>query len=268
MSHSTPPRRPSRTNRGSVSLNHILDKKLLGYAAAASAAGVSIMAMAQPSHAEIVYTPTHEAVKIRGTLALDLNGDGMTDFTFRNNLSSCGSQPPARLATQPPECSQHAFADLSIHPAGTNAVVAGNPINSRVWDSALPMGKIVGSQAKFSKYGSMEFCATNNGRSTYITGPWANVKNLFVGLQFSIDGQTHYGWARLSVTVKNIPRQVCATAAVLTGYAYETEPGKPILTGKTSGKDEVSGTAPAGATLGILATGSARLDAWRRKDPD
>jgi hypothetical protein len=266
MSHSTQPRRSSRKNRIPVSLNQRLDHKLLGYAAAASAAGVSMMALTQPSQAEIVYTPAHETVKIRGTLALDLNGDGVTDFTFYNNLSSCGSQPPSRLAAQPPECSQHAFQWLSIRPTGTNAVIAGQPVNSRAYVSAFPMGKVVGPEDKFPKYGEMESCFTNNGRSTYIIGDWANVKNLFVGMKFSIDGQTHYGWARLSVTVRSIPRQACATAAVLTGYAYETEPGKPILTGKISGNDDIGGAVRPEATLGVLAIGSARLDPSRREE--
>jgi hypothetical protein len=192
MSLSKSPNRTVGRNRLQVSLSRILDHKLLGYAAAASAAGVSGMALAQPSQAEIVYTSTHQAIKIRGTLAVDLNGDGITDFTFYNNMSSCGSQPPSRLAARPPECSEHAFQLLSIRPTGTNGVAVGSrTTQSRAWASALPMGKIVGPKDNFPKYGWMETCATSNGRGSYFGGPWANVKNLFVGLKFAIDGQTH-----------------------------------------------------------------------------
>jgi hypothetical protein len=59
-----------------------------------------------------------------------------------------------------------------------------------------------------------------------------------LGLRFTIVGETHYGWARLS-TVSGI---------FLNGYAYETIPNKPIIAGKTHGKDE--------ATLGRLAQGA------------
>jgi hypothetical protein len=48
--------------------------------------------------------------------------------------------------------------------------------------------------------------------------------------------------------------------ATLTGYAYETIANKPIVTGKTHGKDVVT-VQP--ASLGHLAQGSAGLAAWR-----
>ena len=104
-------------------------------------------------------------------------------------------------------------------------------------------------------------------------GNWLNVKNRYLGLVFVIGGKTHYGWARLSAgTTRNGGR----LRAVLTGYAYETIPGKAIVTGKTAGPDDAGGveqpsqaflTAPAPnpATLGLLATGSPGLSTWRRK---
>jgi hypothetical protein len=54
--------------------------------------------------------------------------------------------------------------------------------------------------------------------------------------------------------------------AVLTGYAYETVPGKPIITGKTSGPSEVGAVERMQPTLGVLAKGSRGLDAWRRDE--
>jgi hypothetical protein len=50
--------------------------------------------------------------------------------------------------------------------------------------------------------------------------------------------------------------------AVVTGYAYETIPNKPIITGKTKGPDVVT-LQP--ATLGHLATGASAMPAWRVK---
>jgi hypothetical protein len=61
--------------------------------------------------------------------------------------------------------------------------------------------------------------------------------------------------------VSSISRQNGITA-VLTGYAYETIPGKPIITGKTKGPDVVT-LQP--ATLGHLATGASAIPAWRVK---
>jgi hypothetical protein len=66
---------------------------------------------------------------------------------------------------------------------------------------------------------------------------------------------------------------------LLTGYAYETIPNKPIVTGKTKGPDEDSRLEPPSsvtltaatskpATLGMLAMGARGLSIWRREDAE
>jgi hypothetical protein len=243
MSQSKLPKRASRKNLSPVSLSHRLDHKLFGYAAAASAAGVSILALAQPSQAEIVYTPTHQTV--RGPLALDLNNDGITDFTINNLVSSCSTGPDCILQ---------------------NLVVSPNQPN-RVWVTygglsfaqALPLGEKVGPTDKFgSIFVQMDRCKATRS-SFYLSGSWPETNNRYLGLEFSIDGQTHFGWARLSVKIAG---RYCKVAAVLTGYAYETVPGVPIRTGNT-GADEVSEAERPETTLGALAIGSMGLVAWR-----
>ena len=52
----------------------------------------------------------------------------------------------------------------------------------------------------------------------------------------------------------------------LSGYAYETVPGKAIPAGKTLGTDPLSDVERPEATLGALALGSAGLVAWRRDE--
>ena len=69
-----------------------------------------------------------------------------------------------------------------------------------------------------------------------------------MGLRFDIKGQSHYGWAHL--------QNVTVVGGTLTGYAYETIPNKPIITGKTKGPDVI--TLEPGS-LGALAAGAARL---------
>jgi hypothetical protein len=86
----------------------------------------------------------------------------------------------------------------------------------------------------------------------------------------------HYGWARLSASLE--PRRQIPGACTLTGYAYETIPGKPIITGKTKGKDDetddrigqanpaaLGRPTPKPATLGALALGAPGLSIWRRE---
>jgi hypothetical protein len=92
-------------------------------------------------------------------------------------------------------------------------------------------------------------------------GLWFNdgkgVKNRYLGLKFNIKGQIHFGWARLTVTTTKHDFK-----ATLTGYAYETVPGKGIIAGKTMGPDD---TTVAPTSLGHLAAGASAIPAWRVK---
>jgi hypothetical protein len=88
------------------------------------------------------------------------------------------------------------------------------------------------------------------------------VKNRYLGFKFAIKGKIHYGWARLSVAVKSSGGVSLTTT--LTGYAYETIPGKSIIAGATKGPEDAEGTAVnshtrAPVTLGALAFGASGL---------
>jgi len=70
-------------------------------------------------------------------------------------------------------------------------------------------------------------------------------------VRFAIKGKVHYGWARIGHISPNKP-----VKALLTGYAYETIPNKPIIAGKAEGPDVVTvqpDTAP--GSLSRLALG-------------
>ena len=96
---------------------------------------------------------------------------------------------------------------------------------------------------------------------TIWSGRWANggkgLKNGYLGLKFVLNGKVHYGWARVSLTVKNNR----FNTATLTGYAFETIPNKSIIIGKTQGPDVI--VRP--ATLGDLAAGTNARSAWRTR---
>src|SRR5579859_632022 len=144
-----------------------LEHKLTAYFAAATAAGAGALALAQPAEANVVYTPADVTIGPNSPLALDLNHDGLNDFTISN--FSFGDW-------------QH----LSV-----NRAAAGNQVFGGA--SALRVGFPVGPEGRFSGFGTM---ATFGGTaaSTFINGRWANVQNRYLGLQFSINGETHYGW--------------------------------------------------------------------------
>jgi len=71
-------------------------------------------------------------------------------------------------------------------------------------------------------------------------------------------GKLHYGWARLNVTIKN-KGGVPEITGLLTGYAYETIPNKPIIAGK---KHNTYKAALGQLARGCIRVGSHQLPNW------
>jgi len=226
-----------------VQVNSRLDKNLAAYVAAAGAAGVSLLA-AQPAEAKIVFTPAHITIPLHGSLPLDLNNDGINDFVFSNFFYGNDS---------------HLYINQQAPP-------------NQVFDlgAALPAGVRIGNRGPFVNFALMAFQGTVSGISSFYSGPWKDAHQRFLGLKFSVNGETHFGWARLTVTAKG------GISATLTGYAYETVANRPIIAGKTWGPTEaievpdasLNLPVPVPATVGLLAMGSRALPLWRRKELD
>ena len=74
---------------------------------------------------------------------------------------------------------------------------------------------------------------------TYYTNPFGKKYNTpYLPLRFHIDGEIHYGWARLAIRFVGTPPKDGTWQATLSGYAYETIPNKSIISGQTSGTDD------------------------------
>ena len=240
-------RKPSKVSES-------LHQRLNSYALAASAAGVSLLALAQPAQAKVVYTPAHKRLPINNDFFLDLNHDGTNDLRFH-------------ILTSEEDCSAHRgtceswdAADLFVYPQIKGDEVVGKA----PYASALRAGASIGPQAGFNtSRGIMGAVALFLRSQPTYSGPWADagkpVKSRYLGLKFIIKGKTHYGWARFNVRIYRNPEST--VSAVLTGYAYETIPNKPIIAGKTHGNDVI--TPQPGASLGTLAVGANGLRAWR-----
>ncbi len=228
------------------------EKMAAAYATVASAAaGVAIMT-ASAAEAKIVYTQF--TTSITTSYALDLNHDSVTDF----NINRCF-------------CLDHGSrlqVGLSV-PGNAVLQQAGVP----GWAADLAKGATIGPEQIFtsetSNYGGV-FMALDSayGSNSFSNGPWIGAKNRFLGLKFLINGEAHYGWARLTVA-KQIRR------VVLTGFAYETIANKSLQAGQTAepaadeAKNEALRNAPVtqGPSLGMLARGAGALDVWRKRDP-
>jgi len=230
-----------RTSRKPSRLSEPLQRHLNAYALAASAAGVGVLALGQPAEGEIIYTPSHVRIVVgdngKYRHHLDLNHDGVIDFSLRMSVSLSSD------------------TWLGILGASGNQAAGSQP--RRGYDGlayALRAGRQIGPDLRFGPY-NYEVMAVRSPRGSCL-GPWINVTGRYLGLRFTIKGRVHYGWARLNVTCssKNDAVGSAGFSGLLTGYAYETIPNKPIITGKTKGPDVL--TVDPGR-LGHLAQGSA-----------
>jgi hypothetical protein len=254
----------------SDSLNHHLNM----YAVAAGAAGVGMLALAQPAEARVVYSPAFQEISERPgpyVLYLDLNHDGINDFQV--NFFGAGTSGFSALYLNV----------YGANPSAANAMWKGTKGTCFIsCASALPAGVRVGgtNPSDFSPNagGMARITVSYRGRWVYgYQDPWAGkgkgVTDRYLGLRFSVGGQTHYGWARFNVSVKNV-RDFQNIIATLTGYAYETVPNKSIRTGDTgpfvNGEEapDASLTKPASppVSLGLLALGAPGLEIWRREE--
>ena len=246
-----------------INLPASIQQHLHTYALAAGAAGVSVLALAQPAEAEIIYTPANAGIYPgHAGYSLDLNGDGTTDFYFRATLNGSETFMSGYLA---------------VHNAqiGNGVVVASQRVAA-----ALQAGAAIGPAANFSS-GSRAtmawgwFEGSTRPRVWKCYGPWDDVNHRYVGLRFMINGEVHYGWARLNAKC----HQGYYQSAKLTGYAYETVPDQALEAGQKkekkgdleskylTGPDVATptSTTPAPATLGMLATGAPTLSIWRKE---
>lgn len=266
-----------RVSRTPYPLASSIHQRLNMYALAAAAGGVGMLALAQPSEAKIVYTPAH--VKLNNKeFVLDLNHDGKVDFylvqrrLFQGRTASASSLSVCHApfntsrefcpGTARSSSAPNALNGVRVIPSGSAAVLrAGTKIQNG--------NRFVDKKPVFMGRGLFASTA-----GTSWSGPWVNsgkgVKNRYLGFKFKIKGKFHFGWARLTVTTAK-----GSFTSILTGYAYETIPGKAIVAGQTNAADDRIGGQPQAAltkpasepvSLGLLAVGSPGLSIWRRKE--
>jgi hypothetical protein len=243
-----------------------LDKQLLAYAAAASAAGVGLFT--QSAEAKIVYTAANVPIQLNGgPVYLDLNNDGVADFALQSSTYAAGRFPhqqkhPGGLPF---------FQDLEALPQAAGDAVLGYIDTSQGLDvgcaAALPQGAKVGPKSPFLTSNRVAlFSVVESYSYGHEACQWAQKHHgAYLGLKFTINGETHYGWAHVTM----------GSTTVLNGYAYETVPNQSIATGKTSGPVTEASFTPLPvpqpgqpATLGMLAGGSCSLSIWRRPEEE
>jgi hypothetical protein len=237
----------------SKSLHH----KLSTYTSAAGAAGVTLLALVHPSEAEIVYTATHQELNHDGAIQIDFNHDGQIDFLIRESVTHQLDFPWNVLDAAP------------AHGGGIEMGIGVGVAADLRYGAKIGPGKIF-----YPKTAGMMGASIGGG---YYGGSWApRSTDRYLGVKFLIDGQIHYGWARVSAAMTFRDGGIIA---LLTGYAYETQPGRPIEAGDegpaSAGQANFGSTselpsapivkANVPAELGVLALGASGLSIWRRE---
>ena len=176
----------------------------------------SFAALAMPAQARVVYTPVNVYLPTSGSYPIDLNHDGITDFTLQisHTIYLCNFGRYAYRNT------------LNVQPSPAGGIVGFN------WASALQSGvQIDFHQSFYGRDDLMYDVQQSIGgpcRPPHMYGYWIRATQLYLGLEFQINGQTHYGWAELSTNAT-----IFNPVNFLYGFAYETIPLKRILTGQT-----------------------------------
>lgn len=180
--------------------------------------GIGIVFLTLPAMAAIVYTPVNVTISGSGIIKIDVNHDGQVDMSIVAAARRCGvpgSHLPIDIGS---------VYDVPPSGAGAQANVS--------YIVALSAGAAINATKTFySPEGLMlsyDVCPV--GPPPYVYGAWQDVTNHYLGIKFHINGQVHYGWARLNVTIGNF-----GPVVTLTGYAYETIAGHGITAGQTSG---------------------------------
>ena len=170
---------------------------------------------------------------------IDMNGDGSYDFFFAGGgsefrLVPAGANRIISIKAPLPDLERDVVAFREW------AAIAGNPTVGE-WTG------FADSWNDFDDGGSILF-------SIYTEGIVSNVPEIepfYLGLEYTMDDGVHYGWINLLTGLSS------TDGAYILGWAYESDPGKPILTGAIP--------EPSPAVLGLA--GAAVLVSRRRRRP-
>lgn len=175
-----------------------LNSRLRAYALAASAAGVGLLALAEPAQANIVVDTTPISIGVNSTEYLTING--VHQLQFINSSIRFGSS-----------------GELNLFGPG------------HVINTPLPLDALIGPGGPFTTRG------TNLARNsvTVANGPWANQTG-YLGFEFVSHSQTYFGWAHLKVTASGIYGD--GETGYISEFAYETDPNTAIKAGETAGE--------------------------------
>jgi hypothetical protein len=165
-----------------------------------------VLTLQSTAAASVVHTGVNATVSGTGYIKIDLNHDGITDFVLHSSsvTTLCGNRGGQLDKT-------------NIKPTLGDGVVVSHSNQAALLARGIPIN------ANSTFYQLAAVVAYFACESRYIAG--------YLGLEFQINGHTHYGWAHIIVNAPEIHGSGLTTTLV--DVAYETIAGHAINTGQT-----------------------------------
>ncbi len=259
-------RKRATSARQPMALSTSLDRRLNGYALAAGAAGVALLACSAPAAEAAPVCKTLSAQLFRAA-AYPINPAGQAIAPF--NLGQSTVVYTAYGYSTFSANWNRAF--LAANSLGANAL-----LDSKGFPADVASGAAIGPGGNFGKgasYGLMFTYGKGPGSKSDV-GTLSRHKGNFnfqqeniFGFEFAQSGKIHFGWVRLKANVKIYDKQYKRTQISVLQYGYESTPNTAIDAGSCgsgqraeadSGQGLTEATLrPSAAELGRLALGSA-----------
>jgi hypothetical protein len=146
-----------------------------------------------------------------GTLPVDLNGDGVTDFTFVSTRRDFTVDTPSLSAV------------IAVPEGGLDLGTFVVPLDPGYMVGAQTSGGLIWSQTLKTQYGDVRPLLTSSmdvGSIGLFTG-----QNAYMGVRFQAADGVHYGWMRLDLPFVGV------NGGYIREWAYDTRVNAPIFAG-------------------------------------
>ena len=186
-----------------------LQSRISKYTAVAGAVVSAAGAQAQVVYTDVNPDYSHDAPQDNGfaIYPLDLNNDQTVDFLVASRDTVTANA--------------HVRFTLAV-PYGAGNAVAGETPSAYDYALALDINTMVDSTLNW--IAASNTMAYNVDSNNPYNENWNGVTDKYLGLQFIVGGNTHYGWARLD-------SYAIGDSIVVKDYAFEATPNVGILTG-------------------------------------
>ncbi|MCA6363390.1 MAG: T9SS type A sorting domain-containing protein [Bacteroidetes bacterium] len=192
-----------------------LQKKLKAYSLTAGSLTAAAAAQGQIVHTDVMPDMVIDSAAV---YALDVNNDATPEFAMYalTNTDSAGT---------------YGYSILEAYQPVTNAVLGNLFQGVYPFPTALNAGDSIRPGATdwidASVNGGFQYLAVVLPQPGPMYGNWPGISDKYLGVRFAAGSQTHYGWARISVSADG-------GTITLKEYAYNTTPGAGITAGQTT----------------------------------